>query len=101
VLRERLERWEASDPAIRGRMPAKPLSNESINKTPKTLAQVLDDAVEFGYLETNPARGKKRRLKRTKPRRTWLQLPEVQALLGAAGDHRALLATMILSGLRV
>lgn len=41
------------------------------------------------------------RLKAAKPRRTWLELDEVRSLLSAAGTHRALLATMILSGLRI
>ena len=38
----------------------------------------------------------------SKPRRTWLELDEVRALLNAAkGPPRAMLATMILAGLRV
>ena len=36
-----------------------------------------------------------------RPRRTWLELHEVQALLSAADTHRALIATMVLAGLRV
>jgi integrase len=96
-----IEEWQNAAPARRGRMPVRPLSNASINKTLKVLAQVLDDAVEFGYVETNVARGKRRRLKATKPRRTWLELHEVQALLSQAGKHRALIAAMILAGLRV
>ena len=44
-----------------------PLSNESINKTLVTLTQVLDSAVERGLLDSNPARGKRRRLKVVKP----------------------------------
>jgi integrase len=77
------------------------LSNTSINKTLKILAQVLDSAVEYGHIASNPARGKRRRLKASKPRRTWLEIDEVRALLDVAGDHRALLATMTLAGLRV
>jgi len=65
----------------------RPLSNSSINKTLKVLAQVLDDAVEYGHLEVNPARGRKRRLKAAKPRRTWLELDEVRALLDAGGSR--------------
>ena len=78
-----------------------PLSASSLNKTLKILAQVLDDAIDDGYVTTNPARGRKTRLRASKPKRTWLELSEVRALLDAAGDHRALLATMILAGLRV
>jgi integrase len=98
---DEIARWQTLDPKKRGRMPARPLSNASINKTLKVLAQVLDDAVEFGYADTNAARGRRRRLKAAKPKRTWLELHEVQALLAAAGKHRALLATMVLAGLRV
>ena len=79
----------------------RPLSNGSINKTLKVLAQVLDDGVEYGYLPTNPARGKKRRLNAAKPRRTWLELEEVNALLAASGPHKALIGAMVLAGLRV
>jgi integrase len=80
----------------------KPLSNNSINKTLKVLAQVLDYAQDLGYIEgDNPARGRKRRLKATKPTRTWLEADEVCDLLNAAGEHRALLATLTLAGLRV
>jgi len=77
------------------------LSHNSINTTIQVLAQVLDQAQEYGHIDANPARGKRRRLKSSKPRRTWLELDEVRALLDAAGEHRALLATMTLAGLRV
>jgi integrase len=79
-----------------------PLSNNSINKTLKVLAQVLDYAQDLGYLGSdNPARGRKRRLKASKPSRTWLEADEVRDLLNAAGEHRALLATLTLAGLRI
>jgi len=96
-----IEEWRKEDPKARGRMPARPLSNASINKCLKVLAQVLDEAVELGYVDTNVARGKRRRLKADKPNRTWLELHEVQALLAAAEKHEPLIATMILAGLRV
>lgn len=98
---EVVARWEKADPKTRGCKPAKALGNESINKTLKIFAQVLDDAVEFGYVEANVARGKRRRLRTTKPRRTWLDLEQTKALIAAAEQHRALLATMIVAGLRV
>ncbi|MGD0166894.1 MAG: site-specific integrase [Gaiellaceae bacterium] len=78
-----------------------PLGNGSINKTIAILGAVLDSAIEYGHITSNPARGKRRRLKAAKPRRTWLEIDEVRSLLGAAGEHRALLATMTLAGLRV
>jgi integrase len=78
------------------------LSNNSINKTLKVLAQVLDYAKDLGYIDgENPARGRKRRLRATKPSRSWLEADEVRDLLKAAGENRALLATLALAGLRV
>jgi integrase len=61
----------------------RPLSNGTINRTIAVLAAVLDQAVEYGHLTTNPARGKRRRLKHARPRRTWLELDEVRFLLDA------------------
>jgi integrase len=83
------------------RLVDRPLSNTTINRTIAVLAAVLDQAVEYGHLATNPAPGKRRRLKQARPRRTWLELDEVRSLLETAGTHRALLATMVLGGLRV
>jgi len=37
-------------------LPPRPLNNGTLNKTLKVLAQVLDDAVEFGYVDSNTAR---------------------------------------------
>src|SRR4051794_3906959 len=48
------------------------LSNASINKTLEVLSQVLEAGVEYGHLERNPAKGKRRRLPNTTPRRTWI-----------------------------
>jgi integrase len=99
-LREREQFYEAH--ARKQRLDQRGLGPGSINKTLKILSQVLDDAIEDGYLMENPARGKRRRLKASKPRRTWLELDEVRSLIDGAGEtHRALIATMILSGLRV
>jgi integrase len=92
---------------------ARPLSNGSINKTIRLLAAVLEQAVEYGYLDRNPARGRKRLLKEDKPNRTYLQPEQVAALLSAAGQldtearkgdtgrRRPLLATLTLAGLRI
>ena len=89
------------------------LSANSINRTIARLAQVLEVAVEYRYLDRNPARGRRRRLKGVKPRRQWLESEHVMPLLAAAGEldkearrndpggRRAMLATLILAGLRV
>ena len=76
----------------------RPLSNDSINKTIKRLAQVFDVAVEYGYLPSNPASSRRRRLKPDPPRRARLEAEQVAALLQVAGEHRALLATAIMAG---
>ena len=100
-VNERLEKERArTEAAKRGApLPSRGLSNSSINKCLKVLGQILDDAITYGYLDGNPARG--RLLKAGKPRRTWLEADELADLLGAAGDHRALLGAMSLAGLRV
>jgi integrase len=99
----------------------RPLSATSINKTITRLGQILEVAVEYGHLTANPARGRRRRLKTRKPSAIWLDRAEqIEALLGAAAeldaeaalsggrDHRgsrpyrrALLATLVLAGLRI
>ncbi len=96
----------------RERLP-RPLSNGSINKTIRLLAVVLEQAVEYGYLDRNPARGRKRLLREPKPSRTYLQPEQVAALLAAAGRldadarkgdtgrRRPLLAVLALAGLRI
>jgi integrase len=91
----------------------RPLSNSSINKTIRLLAVVLEQAIEYGYIDRNPARGRKRLLKEGKPSRSYLQPDQVAALLSAAGKldtdgregdigrRRPLLATLTLAGLRI
>jgi integrase len=96
--RQRADERKAVDPRARI-SPA--LSKRSINSTLQVLASLLDHAIDLGYIETNVARGRKRRLKAPKPRRTWLEVEELNALLDAAGPHKPLIATMALAGLRV
>ncbi len=85
------------------------LNNNSVNKTITRLSQVLEDAVEYGYLPANPAAGRRRRLKPSRPQRVWVEPDQLMALLDAAGRleggysdlARPLLATMAGAGLRV
>ena len=95
----------------RGQM-RKPLSNGSINKTLVTLSQILDSAVERGLLVSNPAIGRKRRLKTSKPVRRLLEADELKDLLAVAAEmdrtsrryrigRRPMIAVMAKSGLRV
>jgi integrase len=89
------------------------LSNRSINHTLNTLSGVLEEALEYGHVERNAAKGKRRRLNVRKPTRSYLDRAEhVAALLDGAsqldrkalqrrGQRRALLATLVFAGLRI
>jgi integrase len=88
------------------------LSAESTNKTIVLLAQTLEQAVEYEWIERNAAKGKNRRLRATKPARTYIDSADgIEALLAAAGEldtegrtapyRRALLAVLVFAGLRI
>jgi integrase len=66
----------------------KPLSPRTINMQIDVLGQILELAIEYGYLSApNPAVGKRRRLKVVKPRPVYLDSAEhVAVLLEAAAD---------------
>lgn len=111
LIRDRQEN-EKLPPAERRKLP-KPLSNTTINRTIKLLATIMEQAVEYGHVPKNPAAGRKRLLKESKPPRSYLQPEQVDALLAAAGKldscaregdtgrRRPLLATLTLAGLRI
>jgi integrase len=92
---------------------SRPLSNRTINDTISRLAQVLEVAVEYGYLPANPAKGRRHRCKAHSPRRAWLEPEQVAPLIAGAvrgmrggktmpdERTRALLATAICAGLRI
>ena len=102
----------AKQAATRGNLPQL-LSTRSINNTIRVLGTILELAVEYGYIERNPARGRKRLLRESKRSRSYLQPEQVAALLRAAGrmdrdasesDSRRrqpLLAVLALGGLRI
>lgn len=80
------------------------LAAAQINKTLKRLSQILDVAVDYGHLPSNPAasKGGRRRVKEDAPRRTWVEPEQLMALLDAAPKgHRAILATLAGAGLRI
>jgi integrase len=90
------------------------LSVASINKTITRLGQILEVAREYGLIESNPAKGKRRRLKPAQPAPVWLDSAQhIEALLDGASelDHtakangqiprRAILATLVVAGLRI
>jgi integrase len=115
IERERVKAAAAAGHPVRdnrGQL-RKPLSNESINKTLVLLASILDTAVERGALQTNPARGKRRRLKAPRPSRRVLEPDELNEMLAVAGEmdrdrrldrrigRRLMIAVMGKAGLRV
>ena len=67
--------------------------------------------MEYDHIPRNPAAGRKRLLRESKPSRSYLQPDQVAALLSAAGGldaeardtgrRRPLLATLALAGLRI
>jgi integrase len=89
------------------------LSPRSVNMALTTMAAALDVAVDDGLLPANPARGPRRRMKASKPARSFLEPDQAVAMLDAAGawkaklpEHqrygrRALLALLVLAGPRI
>lgn len=90
----------------------RPLSNRSINMHLFLLAQILEVALEHDLIPSNPAKGRRRRLKVSKPRPVYLDSAEhIQVMLDAADqlDHdpnsrtkgrRAAIALLMLAGSR-
>jgi integrase len=90
----------------------RPLSANSINKTIEVLQSILTMAVEYGHLATNPAAGRRRRLKVPPRRPVHLDTAEqITTLLDSCGemdrapywrtnDRRAIIATLIFAGPR-
>jgi integrase len=64
-----------------------PLSPGSIRKTVDALAAILEDAVEDGLIEHNHARGKRMRVHVPKPKRTFLEIDELAALIDTASEQ--------------
>lgn len=89
------------------------LSNRTINAALALFAQIPEVAVEYGHIQFNPARGRRRRLKAAQPKRTWLEPEQVKPLLDATvrglrgaktmpdPRMRALFATAVCTGLRI
>ncbi|MGZ6563286.1 MAG: tyrosine-type recombinase/integrase [Solirubrobacteraceae bacterium] len=91
------------------------LSPTSINKTITRLAQILEVAVEYQLVDSSPAKGKRRRVKASRPAPVWLDRADhIAALLAAAGEldrgarrdrqhvpRRAMLAMLVFAGLRI
>ena len=80
----------------------KALGPNQINKSLGLLAMILDAAGDYGHVDParNPARGRRRRVKRSKPSRPTVEPEQLPSLLEAAGRLRPILATMVGAGLR-
>jgi integrase len=115
---------EAKEPIVerytdkRGRECAralKPLSPRSINMSVVLVGAILEAAGERKLIESNPARGKRRRIKEHRRARAYLESAEqIEALLEAAGEldreatkerkhieRRAMLGVLCFAGLRI
>ena len=68
---------------------AKGLGPRRCNMVLGTLAQILDDAVDYQLLDVNPARGRRRMLKVPKAQRSLLEPDMVIDLLDEAGAYEA------------
>jgi integrase len=98
---------------FKGHLVSKGLGARRVNMVLSLLAMALDDAVDYGMLDANPARGRRRRMKEPPKNRQYLEPDMVIDLLDAAGEwektvqpsqrygRRALLATLILAGPRI
>ncbi len=98
---------------LRSHLLGKGLSATSVNKCVRLLAQILDTAEDYGLIEANPARNRRRYAKRAPKRPVWLDRPEqISAMLDAAAGldgaptrqtdgREAFIAVLVLAGLRI
>jgi integrase len=100
--RARIETERAAAEARGESCSARPLSNSSVNHTLRHLSQILETAVDYELIGSNPATGKRRRLKTERPSRPCVEPEQLMALLDAtSGVGRALLALLAGGGLRI
>lgn len=62
----------------------RPLSLSTIRRLIDTLASILDEAIEDGHIDQNPARSKRMALRVPRPKRTFLERDELATLIDAA-----------------
>ena len=72
----------------RGRR-TRPLGASSLKKLIDTLATMLDEAIEDGHIDTNPARGRRMRVHVPKPKRSFLEIDELASVEDAAGAQES------------
>jgi hypothetical protein len=90
-VRERAALDRANEEARRRGEPIghRGLSANTVNKTLTRLAQILDAAVDYDLIPANPALGRRRRLKPTRPRRGWVEPEQLPSLLDARRSEAA------------
>lgn len=78
------------------------LGPNQINKSLGLLAMILDAAGDYGHIDAarNPARGRRRRVKHTAPKRPTVEPEQFPSLLEASKKLRPVVATMAGAGLR-
>jgi len=78
------------------------LGPNQINKSLGLLAMILDAAGDYGHIDAarNPARGRRRRVKRSTPNRPTIEPEQLPSLLEASRKLRPMVATMAGAGLR-
>jgi integrase len=70
----------------------KPIGPSSLRKYIRTLAAIMEEAVEDKYIDVNPARGRRLKVKVPKPKRSFLERDELVCIEDAAGDQDPSLA---------
>jgi integrase len=96
----------AVDQFKRGKLTEGVLGPNSVNRMIAQLALILEYAIEAGHISSNPAAGRRRRVKGTTPRRTFFWPEQLPALLEAAtgrygGRGRPLIGVLAVAGLRI
>ena len=97
---------EAVDRFKRGKLSEGVLGPNSVNRMIAQLALILEYAIEAGHVGSNPAAGRRRRVKGVAPRRTFFWPEQLPALLHAAkgrygGRGRPLVGVLAVAGLRI
>ena len=70
----------------------RPIGPSSLKKFLTTLASILEEAVEDGFIAANPARGRRLKVSVPKPKRTFLERDELIAIEDAAREQDPSLA---------
>jgi integrase len=75
----------------------KPIGPSSLRKYIRTLAAIMEEAVEDKYIDVNPARGRRLKVRVPKPKRSFLERDELVCIEDAAGDQDPSLAVYALA----